>query len=51
MAIRRNATIGVGPPAHKRAMAVGGSLKIVNLQDDVREVFEITGLIDVLDVA
>ena len=36
--------------AQKQVTAAGGSLRIVNLVDDVREVFEITGLIDVLDV-
>ena len=36
--------------AQKQVMAAGGTLRIVNLADEVREVFEITGLIDVLDV-
>lgn len=36
--------------AQKQMMAAGGSLRIINLVDDVREVFDITGLIDVLDV-
>ena len=36
--------------AQKQVMAAGGSMRIVNLLDDAREVFEITGLIDVLDV-
>ena len=36
--------------AQKQVVAAGGAMRIVNLADDVREVFEITGLIDVLDV-
>ena len=36
--------------AQKQVVAAGGAMRIVYLADDVREVFEITGLIDVLDV-
>lgn len=36
--------------AQKQVTAAHGSMKIVNTLDDVREVFEITGLIDVLNV-
>ncbi len=36
--------------AHKRAAAAGGSLRIVGVIDEVREVLEITGFIDVFDV-
>lgn len=36
--------------AQKQVVAAGGAMRIVNLADDVREVFEITGLVDVLDV-
>lgn len=37
--------------AQKEVTAAGGSMRILNVCDDVREVFEITGLIDVFDVA
>lgn len=36
--------------AQRRIMKAGGTLRITGTVDDVREVFEITGLIDVLDV-
>lgn len=36
--------------AQRRVSVMDGSMRIVNLMDDVREVFEITGLIDVIDV-
>ena len=36
--------------AQKRVTAAGGDLRLVNVTGDVREVFEITGLIDVLNV-
>ena len=36
--------------AQKQVMKAGGSLCIANAVDEVREVFEITGLVDVLDV-
>lgn len=36
--------------AQKEVTAASGSLRIVNVCDDVREVFEVTGLIDVFDV-
>ena len=36
--------------AQKQVTKAGGSMRIVNTIDDVREVFEITGLIDVFDV-
>ena len=36
--------------AQKQVSALGGSMRLVNLTEDVREVFEITGLIDVMDV-
>lgn len=36
--------------AQKQVSASGGTMRIANLTDEVREVFEITGLIDVLDV-
>lgn len=36
--------------AQKEVTAAAGSLRIANVCDDVREVFEITGLIDVFDV-
>ena len=36
--------------AQKQMATCGGSLRIVNLIDEVREVFEITGLIDVMNV-
>ena len=34
----------------KRVTAAEGALRIVNAGDDIREVFDITGLIDVFDV-
>ena len=34
----------------KRVTAAEGTLRIVNASDDIREVFDITGLIDVFDV-
>ena len=34
----------------KRVTAAEGALRIVNASDDIREVFDITGLIDVFDV-
>ena len=34
----------------KRVTAAEGPLRIVNASDDIREVFDITGLIDVFDV-
>ena len=34
----------------KRVPAAEGALRIVNASDDIREVFDITGLIDVFDV-
>ncbi|WP_321971894.1 STAS domain-containing protein [Paratractidigestivibacter sp.] len=36
--------------AKKRADAAGGTFAVANLCDDVREVFEITGLADVVEV-
>ena len=36
--------------AQKQVTAAAGSLKIIHLTDEVREVFEITGLIDIMDV-
>lgn len=36
--------------AQKQVTAARGTMRIVNLTDDVREVFEITGLVDVLNV-
>ena len=36
--------------AQKQVTKAGGSMRIANAIDDVREVFEITGLIDVFDV-
>ena len=36
--------------AQKQVTKAGGSMRIANVIDDVREVFEITGLIDVFDV-
>ena len=36
---------------HKRAVAAGGGVKLVSCTPDVREVFEITGLIDIFEVS
>ena len=36
--------------AYKTLSANGGSLKVVNPRETVREVFEITGLVDILDI-
>jgi anti-anti-sigma factor len=35
---------------HKKIKAGKGSLSIINVKDEVREVFEITGLEDVFDI-
>ena len=37
--------------AQKQVDANGGALRIINVADDVREVFEITGLDDIFDIA
>ena len=37
--------------AQKQVDANDGTLRIVNVTDDVREVFEITGLDDIFDIA
>lgn len=37
--------------AQKEVMAAGGHLQIVGANDDVREVFDITGLVDIFDIA
>jgi anti-sigma B factor antagonist len=36
--------------AQKKLKAVGGSLALLNLREEVMEVFEVTGLDDVLDI-
>lgn len=36
--------------AQKRIVGAGGGLRIVNAIDDIREVFDVTGLCDVFDV-
>lgn len=36
--------------AYKSLSAHGGSLKVLNPSDSVREVFDITGLVDILDI-
>ena len=36
--------------AYKTLTAVGGSLKVVNPRETVRDVFDITGLADILDI-
>lgn len=36
--------------AYKTLTAAGGSLKVTNPCDGVREVFDITGLVDILDI-
>ena len=41
---------GVLVATQKRVTAAEGTLRIVNASDDIREVFDITGLIDVFDV-
>lgn len=37
--------------AHKRATGAGGGVRLVSCVPDVREVFEITGLIDIFEVS
>lgn len=37
--------------AHKRAVSAGGGIRLVSCTPDVREVFEITGLIDIFEVS
>ncbi len=37
--------------AYKRAAAAGGTIRVVGVSDEVREVFEITGFIDLFEVA
>lgn len=36
---------------HKKVAAAAGKMTLVNVNDDVREVFELTGFINVLDIA
>lgn len=36
--------------AQKKIVGAGGGLRIVNAIDDIREVFDVTGLCDVFDV-
>lgn len=37
--------------AYKRASAAGGSIRVANACDEVREVFEITGFSDLFEIA